>query len=422
MNLSFFSKISFLGIIFYLCFVSAENEELFDKAGPVIFANILYRHGERTPEHPYPNDPYKNESVFWPIGFGQLTNPGKLQHYKLGQWLRNRYRHLIPNGRYSKNLIYVQSTDRDRTLMSALSNLAGMFPPDNSQEWSDSIPWQPIPVHTVPEVLDKVLAMKYPCPKYNEEYRAMMKSDELVEYNKDHQELYDYLSKYTGNPITEPKDVDYLYSTLKIEQLNNYTLPNWTESVFPDKMHEVAAFSFSLQAHTKKMQRLKSGPLLKEMIEHMDQKIKGKLEPNRNLWVYSGHDTTVSNLLNTLGVLELHTPPFAATVLLELRKNFNNEYSVTLLYKNSTNAEPTLLTVPGCSAACPIDRFKAVLRDVTPDDWNQECHSHQLFDLTSDQPFNSLAIFEQTEILEDREPNLFYWTIDNQKKNSYEQW
>lgn len=32
----------------------------------------LYRHGDRTPIDPYPNDPWKNNSL-WPTGWGQLT-------------------------------------------------------------------------------------------------------------------------------------------------------------------------------------------------------------------------------------------------------------------------------------------------------------------------------------------------------------
>lgn len=33
----------------------------------------VFRHGDRTPIQPYPNDPYRNAS-YWPVGWGQLTN------------------------------------------------------------------------------------------------------------------------------------------------------------------------------------------------------------------------------------------------------------------------------------------------------------------------------------------------------------
>ena len=50
----------------------------------------------------------------------------------------------------------MRSTDFDRTLMSAYSNLAGLFPPNGSEVWNDNLQWQPIPVHTVPQDRDHV--------------------------------------------------------------------------------------------------------------------------------------------------------------------------------------------------------------------------------------------------------------------------
>lgn len=33
----------------------------------------IFRHGDRTPVDPYPNDPWKDR-IYWPEGYGQLTN------------------------------------------------------------------------------------------------------------------------------------------------------------------------------------------------------------------------------------------------------------------------------------------------------------------------------------------------------------
>ena len=86
--------------------------------------HLLFRHGARTPCDLYPTDPYRDPSR-WPIGFGQLTSEGKRMHFELGQWLRKRY-HGFLSDNYSEEEIFVRSTDVDRTLMSALSNLAGL--------------------------------------------------------------------------------------------------------------------------------------------------------------------------------------------------------------------------------------------------------------------------------------------------------
>ncbi|KAK2100484.1 mitochondrial acyl carrier protein [Saguinus oedipus] len=117
------------------------------------FVTLLYRHGDRSPVKTYPKDPYQEEE--WPQGFGQLTKEGMLQHWELGQALRQRY-HGFLNTSYHRQEVYVRSTDFDRTLMSAEANLAGLFPPNGMQRFNPNISWQPIPVHTVPVAEDRV--------------------------------------------------------------------------------------------------------------------------------------------------------------------------------------------------------------------------------------------------------------------------
>lgn len=88
------------------------------------------------------------------------------QEYELGEYLRRRYKALIPVDVYPNKLVYVQSTDRERTLMSAETVLAGLFPPTQNQLWSKNILWQPIPIHTIPVKMDHVLAAKKLCDRY----------------------------------------------------------------------------------------------------------------------------------------------------------------------------------------------------------------------------------------------------------------
>ncbi|KAJ8680223.1 hypothetical protein QAD02_016010 [Eretmocerus hayati] len=336
--------------------------------GRVVFANILFRHGDRTPLDPYPNDPYRNESL-WPVPFGQLTNLGKHQHLKLGQWFRNRYNHLLPK-KYSLYDIYVRSTDVDRTLMSAEANLAGLYPPTGDQTW-DLKNWMPIPVHTVPSE-DDVLAGKKYCDKYNYELQKVLTSPEMQALNEENAELYKYLSEKSGKSIATLEELEYLFNTLMIEEKFNKTLPDWTKSVYPDKLKPLADKSFTVPAYNKALRRLKSGPLLKDMIHHFDLKSKHALTPDRKLWIYSAHDETVANFLMTLDLFEPHCPPYAASVLLELRINAQNNYIVTVFYKNSS-AEPVLLTLPGCIAACPLKQFIKLTKDVVPGNWEREC-------------------------------------------------
>ena len=60
---------------------------------------------------------------------------GTQQHFQLGRLIRKRYtvEHQLISPNYTRDEVYVRSTDFDRTLMSALSQLSGLFPPDKDQ-------------------------------------------------------------------------------------------------------------------------------------------------------------------------------------------------------------------------------------------------------------------------------------------------
>jgi len=301
-----------------------------------------------------------------------MTNKGKEQQYELGQWLRNRYDSLLTQ-KYSREVIYVRSTDVDRTLMSAECNLAGMFPPKEGQIWNRDIPWQPIPVHTVPEKLDSVLAAKKPCPAYEEEFQKLLESDEIQKINNSFIEAYKIVNENAGELVTTIERLAWVYNTLWIENLYNFTLPEWTKPIFPEPLAEASKYSFALPTWNKKLARLKTGLLVKEMIGNMKHKKETKPKTRRNLNLYSAHDSTVANLLNTLGVYNMIDPPYIACVMMELRVNSSGDHHVTLFYRNSSTVEPFLLTLPGCSPVCPLDQFIRLLEPVTIDDWDSEC-------------------------------------------------
>lgn len=69
-----------------------------------------------------------------------------------------------------------------------------------------------------------------------------------------------------------------------------------------------------------------AGPLIKDIREHLKQKSNEEL-PKAKVYMYSGHDTTVTMLLRGLGVFNNMSPPYATTVLIELR-NVSNQYFV----------------------------------------------------------------------------------------------
>lgn len=64
------------------------------------------------------------------------------------------------------------------------------------------------------------------------------------------------------------------------------------------------------------------GPLVKSIVADMVSK-RDDATSKKRFQIYSAHDTTISTLLNTIGLFNPpHQPPYAAMVLIELRERF----------------------------------------------------------------------------------------------------
>lgn len=64
----------------------------------------------------------------------------------------------------------------------------------------------------------------------------------------------------------------------------------------------------------------------------MTHKKSGKLK--QKLWIYSAHDSNVASFLNSLNIYNYLLPPYASSVIIELRKsqNANSTHVVTVSY------------------------------------------------------------------------------------------
>lgn len=123
-----------------------------------------------------------------------------------------------------KSLVkYPAGTERDRTIMSAQTVMAAMFPPEGDQIWIDELLWQPIPIHSIPIELDTMLNIKRPCPSLDQAKQNYFASTEMVETLEKYKQLFKYLEDNAGTPIRNISQVADLYDTLWIEHLKNKT-------------------------------------------------------------------------------------------------------------------------------------------------------------------------------------------------------
>lgn len=231
----------------------------------------------------------------------------------------------------------------------------------------------------MPRKSDYLIAIETDCPKYThlrEKYMAQSK-----EYQRIFTEYGDrikYWSEMSGLKIKTTYDVYKLYNILTIEKEQNKRIPEWAEKeIKPGSIMEyISAFHFVLYADTPDMARFASGFLIKEIVDHFTQKASATLSPDRALWLYSGHDYSITNALNSFGLFkDIHLPEYSSSLHFELYKTGSGDHYVQMFYRKSAEEHPVPLTIPGCKEKCQLDTFIKVCQKFMPKgDIKTECH------------------------------------------------
>jgi hypothetical protein len=352
-------------------------------------ANVVFRHGSRSPLTSYDKDPY-NTTLYWRDGPGQLTKEGKQQEYELGQYLRWRYMRFIDED-YHGSEVYAQSSDIDRAIMSGELVLAGLFPPhpNNSDSmWNPSVNWQPIPIHTISSTDDNKIAFSVKCPRLDRVFKDYLQSPEMEPVNKKYEYMYKYLSEHAKKNITDVLTATDLYDVLYIQELHNLTLPSWAHSYYPGKLREAAEDLWDIVVATKEMKRLRGGPIVGDMLLNFERLVNENIRrtyrnPKAKLYLYSGHDSTIATILGTLNVFERQIPPYSSAVIFELHREKDTvekpgEYFVEIYFRNETTRPPYKLEIPQCGQPCTLEAFRTLYQDVIIYDWAPwyyACHS-----------------------------------------------
>lgn len=95
------------------------------------------------------------------------------------------------------------------------------------------------------------------------------------------------------------------YHKLKCRYFNR--LPSWAEEVMDpgDEFEFLALERLKSATETTEMKKIKSGYLLEEILDRFTNKTQSILSPDRSVWLYFGHETTIANMLNTLGIYKV---------------------------------------------------------------------------------------------------------------------
>lgn len=363
----------FLLIIFGTSVLTFDG---FDQKNTLKSIFMIFRHGDRTPQkYPtdfYPKDPYLYYD-FSPVGYGGLTNVGKKREYELGASLRKRYNKFL-NQTYHKSDISVVGSNMERTKMSSLLVLAGLYPPKGQQVWEDSMKWQPIPINYIPSGISLYIKATSLCPTYKSEYKLV---NDSAEYKKDlsqFDELMRNLYDLTGREMKDSGDIIHIYHTLTAEMSMGLPLPEWTKPYYPNgPLINGSLFYYKSRSYTPKLRKLNGGMFLRKIVNDMniDKDRKSKERPKINL--YSVHESNIAAVLYALDLWKYRMPEYSCGVIFELHEKDSKQF-IKILYYKGIPSEYEVQVIPGCTEYCPVEEFLNIYKDVLPDDLLETCY------------------------------------------------
>lgn len=320
-------------------------------AEKLIFAIDVIRHGDRTPIHEIPKQPYH-----WKEGLGELTAQGMHQEFELGASLRKKYideEHLLP-AQYNAATLYVRSTDINRTLMSAESFLLGLYPLGTGPSLSTEVPalpfaFQPIPIHTTPISKDRLLDTK---PAKNPFTLLKLYFSIKKSWKKTIAPLQNQINSWsesTGLNLNNPVVFDSLADTLNVRKMHHIPYPKGISSDDADKIITLGQNAALTYFRYKEIYRPMGHRLLTTMSNYFNDTINNK--SNLRYVLFSGHDTTLLTLMSTLGVPLDKMPHYASRLNVSLYDD-NGKYYVKVYY----NDQP--VSIPSCGGySCTLSQF-----------------------------------------------------------------
>ncbi|KAG9509422.1 Cytohesin-1 [Fragariocoptes setiger] len=339
-----------------------------------------------------PRDKYNNIE-YWPDGFGNMTNAGRLRMFNLGKFLRSRYSTFLSD---NFREVYSRSSDVDRCIESSQAVMAGMYPPTERLSWNPDLPWTPTPVHSVPPPEDYLLN-EGGCDVVKQIAKEIIKVQTLDEVKKLYEESEAdriLLVNEYGYDFDSFVKFKCVYSTLDIEYRNGMDMPEWYTPEMRDRLYKYAGLCFALAGGgTDTLKRIHNGHLLHDIISRMEiasanRKVHSKSEfqqptnepepvDDKKVVHYSTHDSIIAAVLEGLNISRPDPVPpgFGSTIFFELyladKSDPRAQKYVKILYLDDTESErPIEKVLPGCKlddqGLLTLENFKAHLKNLLP--------------------------------------------------------
>lgn len=341
---------------------------------------VIFRHGDRTPTDREIYPKFGDTSYYDKLGYGQLTDRGKVREYRLGQFLRHRYDGFLDKI-YHYHQVYAISSDFDRAKMSLHLVLLGLYAPVIPSE--DQIHLNVIPTYYTPHNVDMLLQPTN-CPMYSTEIDTVKNSELYKDTMIKHEELFAYLAENTGFNMTSRAvlETTALYQLLTSQDSMNLIPPSWATNDVREEIVEVTKVGYDLLSYTPKLRRLFAGGLIQEFVNNLN------LKSNSNtpkMFLYSGHDLNVGAVSRAHGLNQPEIPLYGSAIILEKYRSKNGKEYVQLWLWTGVTEELVELKIPKCLKNCQLDKYEKIMKDVFPTKEENDC----LWDITSKEDLRS---------------------------------
>lgn len=408
-----------------------------DSNDTLVFVQAVWRHGDRSPVAGFVCKKDPNKDSDWKQGFDQLSFNGMRQHMKFGNLIYERYVNKLKylRSKYLSSEVYIRSTDYNRTIISAISNLIGTFYnkgvqagvdyPNTTEVQRWPAGYVPIPIHTIFRSNDPYADVPYTaCARKPWLQNIAFNSPEVRLITDANQELFSVISNICGQNVSLI-NVNGPVDTWLVEQ--NYNKPQLFDVNLFNELKGLDSYAEKLKAGfldspylqnmdlSIELPKIRGGPVLQHLLDNMDDKIAcqqaggdycNKLLSNKKYYVYSSHDITLNALFSALGCMDkiVHAgiPNYSAGVLFELWKTKTGthyDYYVKVLYHRGeyeVELEDITDSLPGCPAGgkCPYnvikERAKAYV--LTLDEFSTLCKNTQIPTPTTAAPASSMSV------------------------------
>jgi hypothetical protein len=277
-----------------------------------------------------------------------------MQHYNLGKLLYSKYSSmgLFNSSKLIQDQVFVESTDVQRTIQSAESQLLGLIPVDQRRG--------PKPLYVMTEDTCDLYPNYVLCPRLAEIRAAVVKSEKYKEFEKNVDPLKQQLLKLMST--TDFPGWTAIYDVFYCRQCHNYTLPaGWTYDL-TQQIFKAAADEYNILLSNREYLVLGMGPFIQRLLSEMDQVVTEKDSTIRYV-LHSGHDTTIAPLINLLGISNGLWPDYASNLIFEIysrtEEEKENRFSVKLLYNGVDNTE----NICKNQLYCPWDQFVSIMKN-----------------------------------------------------------